>query len=115
MKQIKVSDLGINAILSRDIKDRNGRLLLKENTVINDKRLKIIKAWGVTDVFIFDEDVNEARGVRYSNNVDPLICEMVDKEIDLLFRHNDKEIDFIQELIQYIRKKNIAHHIQSIK
>lgn len=112
MNNVKIKELTLGAVLSKDIKDVNGRLLLKANTVIEEKQLKILRTWGVTEVSILDGGYLTSENEFNLDEIDPLIRAKVDQELDELFRYSDKKHAVINELIQHARMKLIKNYQQ---
>ena len=112
MNVVKIKELTLGVVLSKDIKDVNGRLLLKASTVIEEKQLKILRAWGVTEVSVLNGGRVESEDEVNLDEIDPAIREQVDQELDELFRYTDKGHEVINELIQLTRIKLIKNYQQ---
>lgn len=60
MAKISTSDLVPGMIVKKDIKDRNGRVLLNKDSIVKISHLRILKMWGVYEVdIVFKEDLKE--------------------------------------------------------
>lgn len=95
MAKIKVKDLQENMTLTADVCDPNGRFLLGEGCVLNDKHLKALTAWGVISVEVIDTDVPEDKD-RLELSAE--ISLVIEQQINVRFRHNDMNHPFIKEL-----------------
>jgi putative nucleotidyltransferase with HDIG domain len=51
---VAVDKLNSDEILSRDVRDINGRLLLAKGKTINAEHIRLLKIWGVPEVIILD-------------------------------------------------------------
>jgi hypothetical protein len=58
---VAVDKLNPSEILSQDVRDINGRLLLTKGKTIEVDHIRLLKIWGVPEVFI--QDVKKAAGV----------------------------------------------------
>ncbi len=97
--QISLDDLQIGAILTADVKDRGGRLLLGAGAEIEERHLKIFRGWGVADICIkggsTDGDFDEN-----AINEDPEFRAMMTMEVKKDFEENDLGHPFIQALLE---------------
>lgn len=98
MVSLKLDELKEGMVLARDVKDRNGRVLLSSGQKIAEKHLKIFKAWGVTDVAVEGLREKKREEVVLSGNVDPQEVEKIKREMSALFRHADIRHPAIREL-----------------
>ena len=64
---------------------------------LNEKHLKILKAWGVTDVAV-EEAVSKQEGVSLFENIDPAAVEKIEREMKGMFRHADLRHPAVREL-----------------
>jgi HD-like signal output (HDOD) protein len=107
MGVIKVSHLKPDMLVSSDVKDRNGRLLVAAGTRLADKHIRIIKIWGVVEADIenaSEEDVEPStEGV-----VDLDISRAADEVVAKNFHYNDLENSAIAELYKIsLRRKAV--------
>jgi hypothetical protein len=97
MGLINIGDIRPGMVLAKDVKDRNGRVLLSAENELTDKHLKIFKMWGVTEADIqgvAHEDV-EAQEVAA---MDPELLRKVDLVTQELFMHASLEHPALKEL-----------------
>ncbi len=52
MGNVYVDQLSPGMVLNSDVKDQNGRLLLKAGTELSEKHLSILRSWGVMEADI---------------------------------------------------------------
>jgi len=96
MAKIKVKDLAVGMTLIADVCDPNGRFLLGEGCVLNEKHLKALNAWGVISVEINDEDMPVN---KHSIEISPEIYNAIEEQVNQRFRHNDMSKPFVKELV----------------
>ena len=111
MTTIKLKNLELGAVLSDDVKDVNGRMLLSAGMEITEKHLKIFKTWGVTEVSIVGEDSLEDEVEIDLSDIDPALMKQIEQSIDKHFIHCDKNHPSIHELIDYIKIKKIKERL----
>ena len=58
MATVHTDNLEEGMVLSEEVKDIKGRLLLKKGQEIDSKHIKILKMWGVTEVPVVGEVEN---------------------------------------------------------
>lgn len=97
MAKIKVKDLQVDMTLITDVCDPNGRFLLGEGCVLNEKHLKALNAWGVVSVEIKDDEMPNLENMI---EVSPEIYAAIEDTVKTLFLHNNREIAFIDELFK---------------
>ncbi|KMP11185.1 hypothetical protein UR09_01605 [Candidatus Nitromaritima sp. SCGC AAA799-A02] len=96
MPFIRLQDLKPGTVSVEDIKDRTGRVILGAGSVITLKKLKTLKAWGVTEVLVGGDP--DAETDKSAEENEDAIQESKDKELTELFRFTDKRHPVIQEL-----------------
>ncbi len=85
-------------ILSADVKERGGRMLLKSGVELTEKHLKVFKTWGITRVEVEgEESVTSLQEVIDAHPELQLEAESAVKEH---FMHVDVEHPFFSELIE---------------
>ncbi|SPD75909.1 putative signal transduction protein [uncultured Desulfobacterium sp.] len=94
MTIVHSDDLREDMILSEDVKDVGGRLLLKKGQKIHQNHVNIIKKWGVTEVNVVgvpaeEQDTEEPEARR---------SEEIEREITRIFKHTDLDHPAIKEL-----------------
>ncbi len=104
MGLIKVSHLKPDMLVSTDVKDRNGRLLVAAGTRLTEKHIRIIKIWGVVEADI--ESASEKDdGPSEVEMVDPDICWAASEQATKNFRFNDRENPVIAELFRISQER----------
>jgi HD-like signal output (HDOD) protein len=84
-------------VLDEEVKDINGRLLLKKDRKIQPAHIRIFKIWGVTEVNIHGNNGNEDTS---ASPVDPELIEKTKENTQKLFRHVDLEHPAIKEIFR---------------
>ena len=113
MATIRLKHLELGALLSDDVKDINGRMLLKAGSEITEKHLKILKTWGVTEVAIVGEDPPENEIEIELSEVAPELMKQVEQSIDKYFILCNKEHPVNRELRGYMIIKKVKEHLSS--
>lgn len=85
-------------MLARDVTDGNGRMLLAAGKKIQEKHLKIFRAWGITEVDVEGSQAEQAAG-PLNEAVDSGRTEEIPKKMRVLFKHNDLNHPAIKELL----------------
>jgi hypothetical protein len=95
-------------LLAADVRDRNGRLLLKAGTELTDKHLYILRTWGTVEADIAGADVSQecTSGICA---IDPEILAGIEAELTPLFRHTDLTHPAIRELLQIRIVREAGH------
>ncbi|CAK0737957.1 conserved hypothetical protein [Gammaproteobacteria bacterium] len=96
MASIKINQVSAGMVIVSDVKDRNGRILLRSGTEITEKHIRVLKTWGVTYVEIASPDNTTDAAPEVEVNPETLAEAM--KAIDSLFQHTDREHPAIKEL-----------------
>jgi hypothetical protein len=98
MIAVKVQDLKEGMIPAKDVKDRDGRLILASGNNITTKHIKTFKAWGVTEVSVSDGS-EDGRGSFPGQIVEPIkIPREIQDEMGELFRYVDRDHPAMREL-----------------
>jgi HD-like signal output (HDOD) protein len=94
---IHIDKLKPGMVLDEEVRDINGRLLLKKEKEIQSSHIRIFKIWGITEVNI--------RGNNGSKNAsigpeDPELVEKMEETTKDLFRHVDLEHPAVKEIFR---------------
>ena len=97
MTTVHTDNIQEGMLLTEEVKDVKGRLLLKKGQEIESKHIKILKMWGITEV-------NIAGGGDAEKDPDPVIdpqrMEELTEETKHDFRHTDLNHPAIKELFR---------------
>ena len=104
-----INDLKPGMILDEEVRDINGRLLLKKNKKIQSSHIRIFKIWGVTEVNIQGNNGDQSPS---TGTVSPEQIEKIEKDTKSLFRHVDLEHPAIKEIfrisVEFRSKHNLS-------
>ncbi len=95
-------------VLGNDLYSRQGRLLLPEGAVIEEKHLRIFKIWGVDAVDVRDAEAVEARLADFVE-IDPHIFQKADDYLGPWFLHSGLSQEPMQEIYRHCLLK-VAQH-----
>ncbi len=99
-------------VLSADVKDRGGRMLLKSGVELTEKHLKVFKTWGISRVEIEGEEcVTSLQEVIDAHPELKLEAESAVKEP---FMHVDIEHPFFSELIELWIERRVKRRAAEI-
>ncbi len=84
-------------VLSEEVKDIKGRLLLKEGQKIEPKHIRILMMWGITEVNIVGEAGMEEAS---ESDHDPQITEEIAEDTRRIFSHVDLEHPAMSEIFR---------------
>jgi hypothetical protein len=108
MSKVPAENLIPGMVLAADVRDRNGRLLLKAGTELTDKHLYILRTWGTVEADILDsDDYQENTGC--ANAIDSELWAAIEGEITPLFRHTDLTHPAIKELLRIRIVREVRH------
>jgi HD-like signal output (HDOD) protein len=99
MGVINIKDLKADMVLTGDIKDCRGRLLIGKGTVLNEKYLKICRMWGVVEADVQGISIEEIYASAI-NNFDAATIATAEKIVHDRFCHNDMGHPAIRELVR---------------
>ena len=97
MGSIHINKLKPGMVLDEEVKDINGRLLLKKDKKIQPDHIRIFKIWGVTEVNIRGNNGNKDTS---AGPADPELIEKTKENTQHLFRHVDLEHPAIKEIFR---------------
>jgi len=84
-------------ILSEDIRDLRGRLLLKKGQKIREDHIRVFKMWGVTEVNIYGDIGIQG---KTETSIPPEVFRETEKKLKHKFRHVDLSHPAIAELFR---------------
>ena len=108
MSKVSTENLIPGMVLAADVRDRNGRLLLKEGVELTDKHLHILRTWGTVEADILNAGDHQENPAS-ANAIDPELWAAIEGEITPLFHHTDFRHPAIKELLR-IRIEREARH-----
>lgn len=99
MGLLSIKNLQTGMVLTDDLTDRTGRLLMTRGTVLTEKYLKICKTWGVVEARIegmSSDDMNASA----LNVFDPAEIAKASEFVGKRFCHADKDDPAVRELVR---------------
>ena len=97
MLELKLNQLKPGMVLSRDVTNFFGVLLLKSGRPLKTRDIKNFKAWGVTEAFVQEGRV-EGSPQEDAPKVDPLWLRQAKEESAALFHHANSGHPIVMEL-----------------
>jgi len=94
---IHIDKLEPGMVLDQEVRDINGRLLLKKEKEIQRSHIRIFKIWGVTEVNIRG---NNGSKDTSAGPADPELIEKMKETTQDLFRHADLEHPALKEIFR---------------
>lgn len=101
MPTVRLKQLEPGMILSRDVQDLSGRLLLRNGKSITAQHLRIFKIWGVSEVEIKDPQAQppqDAERHPAEELYPPKVFQAAQSRTNDLFRRNETDHVLIREL-----------------
>jgi HD-like signal output (HDOD) protein len=93
---VHINKLKPGMVLDEEVRDINGRLLLRKNKQILSAHIRIFKIWGITEVNIRGNNNKDA----LASSVDPQQIEKIKENTLDLFRHADLDHPAIKEIFR---------------
>jgi HD-like signal output (HDOD) protein len=97
MGSIHINKLKPGMVLDEEVRDINGRLLLKRDKEIQSAHIRIFKIWGITEINIRG---NNGSKDASAGSADPELIEKIKENTLDLFRHVDLEHPAIKEIFR---------------
>jgi HD-like signal output (HDOD) protein len=111
-----INDLKPGMILDEEVRDINGRLLLKKDRKIQLSHIRIFKIWGVTEVNIQGNNGNKNPSAKPAS---PERIEKIKENTKTLFRHVDLEHPAIKEIfrisVEFRSTHNLGENEKAVK
>jgi HD-like signal output (HDOD) protein len=107
MGTVRIRKLKPGMVLSDDVRDIKGRLLLTRGKPIGPEHIRIFKIWGIPQVEIMGGP--EAAEPTSAPPIDPAWLETVQKEAEKDFCHTDREHPAVQEIFKQAVGYRAAH------
>ncbi|MBL4608116.1 MAG: hypothetical protein JKY01_09860 [Pseudomonadales bacterium] len=88
---MKIKEVTTGMICSSDVTSKSGQLLIPENTEILAKHLRLIKAWGITELPI-------SVGDQRSEDTNTIANQASNEELERRFRYNVPSLPIVIEM-----------------
>ncbi len=103
---VHIDKLGFDSVLAEELRDINGRLLLAKGRKIQQKHIRILKLWGITEVDIIGEAETEEPLKQTEERQRVREVTEATREV---FRHADLDHPAMAELFRLSVKYRIRH------
>ena len=114
MLSLKLNQLKPGMVLSRDVTNFSGVLLLKSGKSLKDKEIKNFKAWGITETFVQEHK----EGVSCQEEeppIDPQLLQEAEAASAVLFRHSNTSHPIVMELKRLCTMKKVKQKTSFIE
>lgn len=110
MGMVPIENLEAGMVLSDDVHDRTGRLLLGAGAELTQKHLHIFRTWGVAKANIAGDYAEDA-APALPDNVDSSMLAAAEEALKPLFSHANLEHPALKEILRLaaLRKACNAH------
>jgi ERCC4-related helicase len=98
MSVVIINNITPGATLADDVSDKSGRILLRANAVLNEKQLKILKTWGITEASINSDIDNTQENKKGIKTIDPAVLAAAKVKTTALFRHANLDHPAMEKL-----------------
>lgn len=105
MARIPIENLREGFLVQADVENLHGQVLFRSGTVLTDKLISRLRAWGVADVDVeLDDDDDRAENER-------LLLKIQEEEVRIgeLFVFSDTQHPTVRMLIRYGAERAIRH------
>lgn len=106
MSIVKTHDLKTGMILAKEVQNLSNRILLPEGTVLTEKHILNLKAWGIADAEVQEEGV-VLDSTPEAVNVDRQKQAIANKEVEDMFDLSNKDHPAIAELMRLSSLKRL--------
>ena len=113
MPRIATDKLLPGMVLSADVKDLSGRMLLKSGTAIEGRHLKVLRTWGVLAVEIAGEGGDESQQDEVSLRQLPASLQAdIEAEAGRRFAGVDASHPVMQALLELVKAQMVREHVR---
>ena len=111
MPTLHTDDLLPGMVAARDVKDRSGRLLLREGCELTERSMKVLRSWGIATVEVQEDESTRAKGTDESakprRQLDPVLVAKAREEVDTRFVHVEMNHPAAQALYKAIIERAV--------
>jgi len=109
VSKVPTENLISGMLLAADVRDRNGRLLLKAGTELTDKHLHILRSWGTVEAEVEGGVDENHDGPKGADAIDAELWAATAAEVSPLFCHTDLGHPAIKELLRIRIVREAGH------
>lgn len=110
MGLINIDDLSVGMEVEENVFSPTGMILVPAGLVLDDKKIRLLKQWGVAEANIKGVSQEEA-AARALEEVDPQVLLKEKQNLMWLFRRNDVKQPFVKELFQQSLKRRVLKKV----
>ncbi len=112
MGMVNINDLEEGMLVSNDVSNRHGNVLIKKGDLLTEKSIILLKSWGVTEVDIEGVDGNRL-GEKEKKNLPPDVIDSIEREIKALFPvwEDNAFMDKLCGIVKKSRMKSAAEQV----
>jgi len=115
MLSLKLNQLKPGMVLSRDVTNFSGVLLLKSGKSLKAKEIKNFKAWGIPETFVQEPLMKGVSCQEKAPPIDPKLLQEAEAESAALFRHSNASHPIVVELKRLCTMKKVKQRTSSIE
>lgn len=108
MGKVSIENIETGMVLSGDVHDRSGRMLLGAGAELTQKHLVIFRTWGVLEADIVGQGSDEDAD-KIPADVDPQELAAAEQALAPLFMHTNREHPAISELMRLAALRKVQH------
>ena len=108
MAVVHIDNMAPGMVLSRDVCDRSGRMLLPAGAELTEKHFSIFRMWGVLEAEVVGESIAEDAETAPHQELDPVLLAEARVKMERLFIYNDPEHPAIKELMRICTERRAA-------
>ncbi len=105
-----IDNLEAGMVLSEDVHDRGGRLLLGTGVELQEKHLTIFRTWGVSEVSVEGGSPEELL-TTVSDDISPVELIEMEEQLKARFRYTDLAHPAVRELLRLNALQRIHHGV----
>jgi hypothetical protein len=108
VSKTNIDKLEPGMVLTEDVRDRRGRLLISAGAEIEAKHLVIFRTWGVNEVSV-GNDSSDANSSTTNHAIDPHEVAQMEESLKPRFRFTDLSHPAMRELLRLNAVQRITH------
>jgi HD-like signal output (HDOD) protein len=97
--KVNIANLTDGMVLADNLVDTTGRCLLAQGAVIEDRHIRIMKSWGITEADIEGVDREQAASVALAE-LDPEVITKCEDYLTPFFQHSNREHEVVHEILR---------------
>ena len=106
MGVLNIEDIEEGMELAGDLVNFNGRVLLKAGSLLTERHLGALKAWGISEANIVGVDRNSTAELRMAD-IDPEVDGRIAREMAYSFKKTDLQNPVVAEIYRLVKKRRL--------